>query len=202
MILEVFSIILLAVLGFRADWLLGLALMLSALGDSFLGVRRLGQLEREPLFLLGLGSFLIAHLVYIAVFRRYRIRSLRQIGVARASGWLAIVVALGTVLGMLRGSLGDLLIPVVVYAIVLCGMGMSAVAANLRTPLAVIGAFLFIASDTMLAVNKFRGPFMGSEQLIWITYYGAQILILCGMARDYRTFRDKAKKVRSRYANP
>ena len=42
---------------------------------------------------------------------------------------------------------------------------------------------LFIASDAMIAISKFRGSFLGNEQLIWITYYSAQLLILGGVQR-------------------
>src|SRR5271165_2023134 len=71
-VFKVLSVLLLAVLGFRADTLLGSALAICSLGDFLLGVRQLGSLNAESLFLLGLGSFLIAHLVYIVMFRKYR----------------------------------------------------------------------------------------------------------------------------------
>jgi uncharacterized membrane protein YhhN len=180
-IFEVSSIVLLAVLGFRIDSLLGGALALSSVGDFFLGVRRLESLNGESLFILGLGAFLVAHLGYIAMFRRYRAMTRRKPDPARVWGVLVIVVALGTVLGMLRASLGNLLIPVVVYALVLCCMGISAMLADLGTPLAGIGVLLFSASDAMLAISKFRGAFPGNAQLIWITYYLAQVLILRGV---------------------
>ena len=64
-IFKVLSILLLSVLGFRVDGLLGGALALSSLGDFLLGVRRLGSLDGESLFLLGLGSFLIANLIIL-----------------------------------------------------------------------------------------------------------------------------------------
>ena len=32
----------------------------------------------------------------------------------------------------------------------------------------------------MIAINRFRGPFLGNEQLIRITCYSAQFLILRG----------------------
>src|ERR1700687_4339159 len=70
---EVLSILLLAVIGFRVDRLLGAGLAISSVGDFLLGVHRLGSLDGETLFLLGLGSFLLAHLMYIAMFRRYRL---------------------------------------------------------------------------------------------------------------------------------
>jgi uncharacterized membrane protein YhhN len=179
------SILLLAVLGSRVDGLLGGALALSSLGDFLLGVRRLGSLDAESLSLLGLGSFLIAHLVYIALFRKYRVLVWWKPGWARVSGVLAILVPLGSVLRILQHSLGSMLIPVVVYSLVLSGMGISAMLADLGTPLAALGALLFIASDTMIAISKFLGSFPGNEPLIWITYYSAQFLILLGVERRH-----------------
>jgi uncharacterized membrane protein YhhN len=185
-IFKVLSVLLLAALGFRVDRLLGTALALSTVGDFLLGVRRIGSMDGESLFLLGLSSFLIAHLVYIALFRKYRVVVWWKPAPARLCGVLAIVVALGSVLGIVRPSLGSLLIPVVVYSLALCGMGTSAMLADLGTPLAGFGALLFIASDAMLAIAKFRGPFPGKEPLIWITYYAAQLLILRGVERGDR----------------
>ena len=165
---------LLAVIGFRVDRLLGAALAISSVGDFLLGVRRLGSLDGESLFLLGLGSFLLAHLVYIAMFRKYRLSDWWRSGPARSLGVLTILVALGSVLQILRHSLGPMLIPVVVYSLVLCAMGISAMLADLGSPKACFGALLFISSDAMLAIGKFRGPFPGQDQFIWITYYAAQ----------------------------
>ncbi|MBZ5689941.1 MAG: lysoplasmalogenase, partial [Acidobacteriia bacterium] len=51
--------------------------------------------------------------------------------------------------------------PVVVYSLVLACMGISAILADLGTPLAGFGALLFIASDAMIAISKFRGSFLG-----------------------------------------
>jgi uncharacterized membrane protein YhhN len=184
-IFAVLSTLLLAVIGFGVDRLLGSALALSCLGDFLLGIRRLGSLDGESLFLLGLGSFLLAHLVYIAMFRKHRLPVWWKPGAVRGLGVLAILVAMGTVLAVLLHSLGPLLIPVVVYSLVLCSMGISAMLADLGTPLAGIGALLFIASDAMIALSKFRGPFAGHEPLIWMTYYAAQLLILSGVARHH-----------------
>jgi uncharacterized membrane protein YhhN len=184
-IFKVLSILLLSVLGFRVDGLLGGALALSSLGDFLLGVRRLGSLNGESLFLLGLGSFLIAHLVYIALFRKYQALVWWNPSPARVWGVLAILVALGSMLRILRQSFGSMLIPVVVYSLVLSCMGISAMLADLGTPLAGFGALLFIASDAMIAISRFRGPFPGNEQFIWITYYSAQFLILRGVERRH-----------------
>lgn len=185
-IFKVLSILLLAVSGFRVSALLGAALAVSSLGDFLLGVPRLGNLDEDSLFLLGLASFLIAHLVYIAMFQKYRIPYWWTPKRTRVCGIVTILVALGSVLGILHGSLGPMLIPVVVYSIVLSGMGISAMLADLENPLAALGALLFIASDAMIAISKFRGQFPGKEQLIWITYYAAQVFILRGVERGSR----------------
>jgi len=182
-ILKVSSILLLAVLGFRADALLGTALVICAMGDFLLGVRRLGSLDGESLFLFGLGAFLIAHLFYIAMFRRYRAPVWWKPSPGRVLGVAVILVAPGSVLAVLRNSLGPLLIPVVAYAVVLAGMGIGAMLAELGNPLAACGALFLVSSDAMLAISKFRGPFPGKEPLIWITYYVAQLFIFLGVAR-------------------
>ncbi|HVP56188.1 MAG TPA: lysoplasmalogenase [Candidatus Eisenbacteria bacterium] len=194
-VLKVASVALLAVLGFRVNKLLGTALALGALGDFLLGVNRLGSLDAEKLFLAGLGAFLVGHLVYIAMFRGYRgpsnswtqpkpsPRQTRLAWSTRALGIAAVLIALAAVLGVLRNSLGPLLIPVVVYALVLAGMAISAQLAELGNPLAAVGALFFVASDAMLAIAKFRQPFLGSATLIWIAYYLAQFLILLGVGR-------------------
>ena len=180
----VLSTLLLAVLGFRVDHLLGCALAFSCLGDFLLVILQLGSLNADSLFLFGLGSFLLAHLAYIAMFRRYRLPVRWKLGPWRLLGVLTIVVLLGSMLGILRHSLGPLFIPVVVYALILSGMGISAMLADLGKPLAAIGALLFISSDAMLAIGKFHRAFTGSGPLIWITYYLAQLFILLGVVHQ------------------
>jgi uncharacterized membrane protein YhhN len=167
------------------DKLLGTTLTICSLGDLLLGVRRLGSLDADKLFLLGLGAFLIAHLVFIAMFRKYRLPGWKPdpLRILRIG---AIVMVLGVVLVTLENSLGPLLIPVVAYAVVLGGMAISAVMADLGNPLAAIGSFFFVASDAMLAISKFRAPFPGYGPLIWITYYLAQVLIFLGVEGRHR----------------
>lgn len=176
------SILPLAVLGFRVNSLLGTALGFGFLGDFLLGVRQIGSLDAEKLFLMGLAAFLFGHLVYIAMFRKYRGAIWWKPGLPRMLGIVAIIVTLAWVLGFLRDSLGPLLIPVVVYALVLTAMAICGLLADLGNPLAAIGALSFVASDAMLAIGKFHGAFPGHGPLIWITYYLAQLLIFLGVA--------------------
>ncbi|HVO78539.1 MAG TPA: lysoplasmalogenase [Candidatus Bathyarchaeia archaeon] len=197
-IFKVASVALLAALGFRVSRLLGTALTFGAAGDFLLGVHRLGNFGTEQLFLFGLGAFLLGHLVYIAMFRKYRAPNWWKPSPARTLGILAVVFALGSVLGVLRNSLGPLLIPVVIYALVLAAMAISALLAEIGNPLAAIGALCFVASDAMLAIAKFRGPFAGHEPLIWISYYLAQLLIFLGVTRAKLRSSNKASRAAQR----
>jgi len=193
-IFKVASIGLLAVMGFRVNALLGTALTFGAIGDLLLGVHRLGSLDADKLFLFGLGAFLIGHLMYIAMFCRYLGRNWAAHKPARELGVMAVISTLGIVLALLQHSLGPLLIPVVVYALVLAAMAISALLAELDNALAAIGALCFVASDAMLAISKFRGPFAEQGPLIWISYYLAQLLIFLGVARrsmDARSFESR-----------
>jgi uncharacterized membrane protein YhhN len=47
-----------------------------------------------------------------------------------------------------------------------------------------VGALLFVASDSMIGINRFVTPFQGSQYAIMLTYYGAQLLILWGVMLD------------------
>jgi uncharacterized membrane protein YhhN len=178
-VLKVVSVALLALLGFRVSKLLGAALTFGAIGDFLLDVPRLGALGPEQLFLFGLGAFLVGHVVYIVMFRRFP----RSHNSLRVAAILAVVATLICVLAVLRDSLGPLRIPVVIYALVLATMAISAILADLGNPLAAVGALCFVASDAMLAFAKFHAPFPASSVLIWLTYYAAQLLIFLGVTR-------------------
>lgn len=174
---KVLSIVILAILGFRQYMLLGMALSISAVGDFCLGMSRLGGFGPEQLFLAGLSAFLFAHILYIALFRKFLSFRLPAPASFRLLGVLLILVCLGKVLGTIYSALGPLRIPVVVYAAVIATMGICAMLAKISTPLAAFGALLFIASDSMIAIGKFAVPFPASVPLIWITYYLAQLFL-------------------------
>ena len=79
-------------------------------------------------------------------------------------------------------------IPVMIYAMVLIVMVMNAVFRYGRTPLVsfwlvVVGALLFMASDSILAINKFYAAIPSSGPLIMITYITAQFLIVVGIIK-------------------
>jgi len=145
-------------------------LVFSLAGDVFLMLP--GDRFRE-----GLASFLAAHLCYIAAF-------------TTGTGFLAHplpAVAFGTfgllLLGLLLpGVPHRLRIPVVLYVAVILAMAVQATGRAVRIRdasalLAGAGAALFVASDALLAWDRFRAPFHASRAAVLSTYFLAQWLI-------------------------
>ncbi len=163
-------------------WLV-IALLASCLGDSFL----MYEARKPVYFVLGLGSFLIAHLAYIILFIKTSEPVSWQLRIKKRGMILGMLLAYTAVLlALLLPRTGALQIPVVVYAVVLCAMTMTAF---LRTSsglsahalLVALGSVLFVISDSLLAVNKF--VFALPYAPVWImgTYLTAQYWIVRGM---------------------
>lgn len=175
-----------AALASSRESLLIAALGTSAVGDFFLGVRRLGSLTPEKLFLLGLVSFLIAHLFYVTLFAKATTGAVRR---ARKMACVLVVTVAAASLVVLWPDLGPMRIPVLAYSLVLTAMALSAQWS--RYPgLVAVGALLFVASDTMLAMSIFGHPFAGSRVLVWVTYYLAQAMIAVGVVVETSVSRE------------
>jgi uncharacterized membrane protein YhhN len=173
-IVKGFSIGPLALLAFIAGApMLGVALALSTLGDILL------DLDPERLFVFGLGSFLVAHLVYIFVFVRYRRRP-TVLGAAPRLAALFVLLYSVAVSTWLLPSLGALMFPVGIYMCAITAMVVSAILARFSNPWVAIGAILFLISDSLLAVNKFKTPIPYRDFLVWSTYYVGQFAITIG----------------------
>ncbi len=160
-------------------WLLT-ALIFSLAGDVLLML----QASNELFFLLGLGAFLVAHLFYILLFHLIRIAE--QV---RPRTWILGLIAIyyTALILFLSPYLGSLTLPVRVYGIVISFMLMLAIHLrfiNLRSAgwSILLGAALFVASDSLLAINKFYRPFYGANLLIMLSYGLAQWFIVKGTA--------------------
>lgn len=153
----------------RAHGLLIAALVASLAGDVAL------MFDRG--FLPGLVAFLVAHLVYLALF-------------ARGVGWLPDRIALAAaatfgivMLAVLWRSLpAGLHAPVTVYVLAISMMGAQALGraracGDTASAMVAAGAVLFIASDTLLALNRFMTPLPVAPLLVLSTYFIAQLLI-------------------------
>lgn len=177
--------IILAFVGFSATKhpknrkLLLLALLMSSLGDMFLAIRT------GDYFVQGLGSFLIAHLIYIAIFARNRDWD-NSHPTARFVTAAVIVIAL-VMMFLLWPTLGALKAPVFIYITVISLMSIAAAYSQFAYPIVVFGAVSFMFSDATIAVNKFLAPFAASGPLIWITYILAQALITLAIIKGPQT---------------
>jgi uncharacterized membrane protein YhhN len=159
--------------------LLVLALALCALGDLFLAY------DGERAFLAGLVAFLLGHVVYSVLFFD-----------GQDPGWSAsmpffagTVAIFAFALGIfraLRPKLGDLRLPVMVYTGILSAMAVAALSRG-PDPLLLSGVVLLMASDAVLAFEKFAfdtnspnkawsGPF------IWFSYFFGQVLVVLAFA--------------------
>jgi len=161
----------------------GAGLFKAALFFSLIGDVALLFEGRDPLFfMVGLGSFLLAHILYITAFRKMG-------RVAPRWGWIvAVTLYLVILLYVLLPYLGELKIPVIIYAFVLCGMLLTVVHTfgSLYAKPGIIclaGALLFVLSDSLLAINKFYFGFTLSGLAIMFTYACAQYLLVTGAAR-------------------
>lgn len=139
-------------------------------------------------FIFGLIAFLIGHLLYIIVYRQFRFAEPTKafLGTQKARYAFPILL-LGTgLVTILFPKLGDLKVPVLVYATVLTLMTLVALFRYGQTNdksffLVVAGALLFMVSDSLLAINKFLSPFEFSGIAIMTTYSAAQYLIVEGL---------------------
>lgn len=156
-----------------------LALAFSFLGDVFL-------LDKNNLFLIGIAAFLITQLLYIKIIW-YRIKKSNFSQKIIAA--VPFMIYLFVLLSLLQHNLNKFLIPVVVYGSAISVFGMVSllnyvVEKSKNNRVLLLGAILFIASDSMIALHKFyqEQPFYGVA--IMATYVIAQYLIYLFMKRE------------------
>lgn len=121
-------------------------------------------------FVFGLAAFLLAHLLFASGF--VNLKGFR-------SHWVSFVTlyVIGTLLFFwLKPGLGQFMIPVAVYVVVICFMAWQGIGLFLmekRKEFLWIGiaVLLFMFSDTMIAIAKFKTDFDHSSILILSTYW-------------------------------
>jgi len=170
----------------KMRWLL-IGTVFALLGDVFLMIREV------DLFGPGLGAFLLMQVCYIGAFRQEIRAGKQRISERRIALILIPFVAYaGGFLIYLNGPFhrtagtAGLWGPVIVYVVCLCSM---AVMASLRRGAVspgnywqvLVGAVLFVLSDSAIAVNKFALPFFGASVAVMATYVAAQYLIVTGV---------------------
>ena len=155
-------------------------LFFSWLGDIFL----LLESKQALFFIFGLVCFLTTHIFYIIYF--LSIRSANNSLLKKQPLFLLLVLGYGaTLVWLLFPHLGDLKVPVIIYATVICGMLLCSlhVFLKLKKPansFYLLGASLFVLSDSLLAINKFYQAFAFAAVFIMLTYCAAQYFIVSG----------------------
>jgi len=163
----------------RQGHFISLALLFSATGDVLL------TLSNSWSFPAGLASFLVAQLIYASLFFRGHIQrhelNSRHVIIALLLLCHALFFA-----NLLLPVAGELAIPILAYLCAISLMGLAA-AFYAHSIKVLIGAISFIASDTLIAVNKFLIPFDQADHAIMASYYLAQLLIFQGLLASVKT---------------
>ena len=158
------------------------ALTMSWIGDVILLFADKGELY----FIAGLIAFLISHICYIILFSKLLQASLKKSNYLYWVGTTAITLYLTIMMIVLLPNLGELKLPVFVYALTISIMLLFAFKGFLtwHRPANIyilIGALVFVASDSILAFDKFYAPIQKSALMIMTTYLLAQFLIVIGI---------------------
>ncbi|HSU28937.1 MAG TPA: lysoplasmalogenase [Chitinophagaceae bacterium] len=162
-----------------------LSLLFAWAGDLIL----LFQDKKEIFFMLGLVAFLIAHIFYIIFFNRLMIRESIS---GRGLLLLPIVTYYAVLMALLNPTLGSMRLPVRIYGIVISFMFLLVLHlmyGKYKIPARwmIGGAFLFLVSDSILAINKFYQSFETAGVIIILTYGLAQLFITEGAIQYIRS---------------
>jgi len=162
--------------------LVAVGLFFGCLGDIFL-------MLNENMFVAGLASFLIGHILYVIAFSKQT--SAKALSKHKSYILIAGILASFSyyLYSILKPSLGPLKIPVILYIIVIAAMAFFAYTRRYQTNtlsfiICLIGALLFIFSDSILALNKFVAYLANSGLYIMSSYILAQYFITLGIILD------------------
>ena len=160
-----------------------IALLFGWIGDLLL------MRGRKTWFVAGAVSFMIGHIVYILIF-------LQESGGFSVFAehplfcgllilpYIIYAVFLKRILGK---NISSVILSASLYIIILLLMSYASLlrvwnVSVLRFILTFLGSLLFIASDSLIAVRKFKRQFRGIGTFIVVTYITAQLLIIAGLA--------------------
>jgi uncharacterized membrane protein YhhN len=169
---------------FKTKTLLLTALTFSWIGDVILLFADKGEIY----FILGLVAFLVSHVFYIVLFSKQTISKTISNKLSFVAGIALILLYFFGMITTLGPKLGSLTVPVVIYAIVISSMLFFALKGSFQWntipyQAVLVGALFFIASDSILAFNKFYEPIPYASFLIMITYLAAQFCIVWGILK-------------------
>ncbi len=158
-----------------APWLLA-ALAASLAGDVFLML--------DGLFIPGLAAFLLAHIAYTVLFRQGVpwLANRRALGAVATVGLgMYVVLWFGGLPTALRGPVAAYVLAIGLMAAQ--AMGRASVQRDFPSVMVAVGAACFMASDALLALNRFVSPLPMSAFWVLGSYYAAQCLMVMGVLR-------------------
>jgi uncharacterized membrane protein YhhN len=149
--------------------LVALGLLFSLAGDIFL------MLPPEH-FSRGILSFSVTHALYFLAFA-----SVAGVEVIHPLTPLFAVLAVVLATVIWRGVRHSLRIPVLLYTILITAMSTQAAGAAIaqattRVAIGAAAALLFFLSDAMLAIDRFRSPFIAARAVVLSSYWIGQWL--------------------------
>jgi uncharacterized membrane protein YhhN len=159
-----------------------ITVFIAALFFSWCGDLLLMNTVTPVFFLYGLGAFLIAQLLYSFFF--FRVMQKEKIKFS----WLLffpVLIYYCVLISWLAPQLGALKTPVIIYGAIISTMLLLALhmlymPAVRSGRLFIVGATLFVVSDSALAIDKFSSPFSSAGLIIMITYGLAQLFLTAG----------------------
>ncbi len=144
--------------------------------------------KNELFFLLGLASFLVAQLFYGVAFLQ-TVRNSDGYKWDKTDVLIAIwfVIFYSVLMFILFPHLGDYLVPVMLYGLAISFMGVTAAMRSGRVSTqsfktVLLGAMLFIVSDSIIAFNQFiyNRELWNAQLLIMSTYAIGQYFLIAG----------------------
>lgn len=168
----------------RQDLFLFAALFCHSLGDLFLAH------PYRDMLLYSLGPFLLGHIFYIMAFRADlpEYQKLKE-NLSRAKK--ALITASVIYLIMMSGILIPVLfntvfaIPVTIYMVIVSLMVVLSVLPQYKSPLITLGCWMYIISDSLIAIDKFHTPLpYPFSSFTWPLYYIGQIMITLCLLRE------------------
>ena len=169
---------------FETKNLLLISLLFSWLGDCVL----LFADQDELYFIIGLALFLVAHLFLVFLFIDQKRETFQQKNSKFSIGIGLIAIYLIGMLLLLIPGLGDLKLPVTLYAIVISIMLSLALRGIYHWEkeskhIVFIGAISFVISDSILAIDKFYTGISKDTFWVMLTYLIAQFCITYGILK-------------------
>ena len=149
-----------------------IALLFSLLGDVFL-------LNKTNYFLLGIASFLITQIVYsILIIRLLNKSTMKQ----KLLASFPFIIFLSILISVLGSNLDEYFFPVIIYGIAISIFGILSLLnyqlnRTKSSRFLLVGAVLFIISDSMIALNKFHEQKAFYPVAVMATYILAQYFI-------------------------